>query len=297
MAIERFNFRFSRSFGSSRLTHLAIVIGWLGLAPLGCGSDTRPEGEPKSLKEWKALRAYHDENVWANETLAQEYELTLVAIWDALLRVDDNYDRKVAILSSIQFDEVTLGKPKLVERLDHGIESFVLESPGTTLTHEKWGSFLRELASGGYRLIQSEFHHARFVPETEDSPARSLVKIVLHAIDEGADRRIIVDGEVGVEWSGRRDESGNPIAVELDATGLRMLTRTGPPIFKQILGFGIKDGEKLSQLHPILVLWNAVVSPWRHLVEWEAAALIAVGRSPPGARRRQQKPCDVGHSC
>jgi len=205
------------------------------------------------LAEWKALRAYHDENVWANETLAQEYELTLVAIWDALLGVDDDYDRKVAILSSIQFDEVTLGKPKLVESLDHGIESFVLEAPRTTLTHAKWGRFLRELAGGGYRLIQSEFHHARFVPETEDSPARSLVKVVFHAIEDGADRRIIVEGEVGVEWSGLRDESGNPIAAKLDATGLRMLTRTGPPIFEQILGFGVKDGDKLSRLHPILI--------------------------------------------
>ena len=253
MVIGRFNFRNSCSFGSPRLARLALVIGWLGLAPLGCGDGDRPEGRPKSLGEWKALRAYHDENVWANETLAQEYELTLVAIWDTLLGVDDDTYRKVAILSSIQFDEVTLGKPKLVEELDHGIESFILERPGTTLTHEEWGRFLRELASGGYRLIQSEFHHTRFVPATEDSPARSLVKIVFHAIEDGADRRIIVNGEVGVEWSGLRDESGNPIAANLDATGLRMLTRTGPPIFKQILGFGLRDGENLSRLHPILV--------------------------------------------
>ncbi|MFB3117382.1 MAG: FG-GAP repeat domain-containing protein, partial [Myxococcota bacterium] len=229
------------------------MIGWLGLAPLGCGDGDLPEGRPKSLAEWKALRAYHDENVWANETLAQEYELTLVAIWDTLLGVDDDTYRKVAILSSIQFDEVALGQPKLVEELDHGIESFVLERPGATLTHEEWGRFLRELASGGYRLIQSEFHHTRFVPATEDSPARSLVKIVFHVIEDGADRRIIVNGEVGVEWSGRRDERGNPIAAKLDATGLRMLTRTGPPIFKQILGFGLRDGENLSRLHPILV--------------------------------------------
>ena len=55
MAFDRFNFRISRSFGSSRLTHLAIVIGWLGLAPLGCDSDTRLEGEPTSLKEFQNL--------------------------------------------------------------------------------------------------------------------------------------------------------------------------------------------------------------------------------------------------
>ena len=76
---------------------------------------------------------------------------------------------------------------------------------------------------------------------------------MFHIIEDGADRRIIVDGEVGVEWSGLRDGRGNPIAAKLDATGLRMLTRTGPPIFEQILGFGIKDGKNLSRLHPILV--------------------------------------------
>jgi hypothetical protein len=41
--------------------------------------------------------------------------LTLVAIWDALLGVDDNCDPKVAIPSSIQFDELTVGKPIVVE--------------------------------------------------------------------------------------------------------------------------------------------------------------------------------------
>ncbi len=81
MIFDTFNFRNLRSFGSSRLAQLAIVIGWLGLAPLGCGDGDLPEGRPKSLAEWKALRAYHDENVWADEMLAQEYELTLVAIW------------------------------------------------------------------------------------------------------------------------------------------------------------------------------------------------------------------------
>ncbi len=100
--------------------HLVVMIALLGLAPLGCGGDDRPEGEPSSLQEWKALRAYHDENVWENETIAQEYEMTLVAIWDALLGVDDDFDEKIAILSSIQFDQVTLGTPKLVEELDHG---------------------------------------------------------------------------------------------------------------------------------------------------------------------------------
>ncbi len=252
MAFTGFNARKWLSVESYRLTLVVVVMGCLGLVLLGCGDD-RIEAEPNSLAEWKALRAYHDENVWADENLAQEYEQSLVAIWDALLGVDDDFDRKVAIMSSIQFDEVALGTPKLIEELDHGIKSFVLDSPRKSLTHEEWGSFLRELASGGYRLIQSEFHHARFVPATDDSPARSLVKIVFHAIEEGADRRIIVDGEVGVEWSGFRDDRGNPLAAKLDATGLRMLTRIGPPIFKQILGFGIRDGEKLSQLHPILI--------------------------------------------
>jgi hypothetical protein len=241
-----------RLIGATGWLGLAL-IGWLGLALFGCGGDDRPEGEPQTLAEWKALRAYHDETVWANEALAGEHELTLVAIWDALLGVDDEYDRKVEILSSIQFDEVTLGKPKLIESLDHGVDRLVLEASGTTLTNEEWGKFLRELANGGYRLIQSEFHHARFVPPTEDSPARSLVKIVFHLIEDGAERRIILDGEVGVEWSGDRDERGNPMAAKLDATGLRMLTRTGPPTFKQILGLGIRDGENLSRLHPILV--------------------------------------------
>ena len=121
----------------------------LPLGILAC-NDERPDApvaastaaRPSSLEAWRAQRTRLDETVWTNEKLAQRYEQTLVALWDALLAAGRRGDpsAKVEILSSLEFETLSIGTPRSVERLDHGIERFEFALPHRTLTSREWAT-------------------------------------------------------------------------------------------------------------------------------------------------------------
>jgi len=233
---------------------VASVSAALLLAILpGCGEDRA--ASPQSLEDWIAHQQHLEETVWADEFISQQYERTLVALWDALLLAKRSGDRaaKPKILTSIDFESLTIGTMAPVETLDHGIGVFEARRPNTALTHADWVGFVERLSNAGYRLVQSEWHHARFSPPSDDSPAQSQVAITLHLIEGSDARRIIVEGELAVVWSDRRDDRGNPIPAQIDATALRMLTRSGPVPFERALRFEQPTRGGLSGIHPVLL--------------------------------------------
>ncbi len=239
-------------FRAYRLPARLLLVVCTAVWGLAC---PEADSRPSSLEEWRAQRARLDETVWANERLAQQYEQTLVALWDALLQADRRGEPadKAGILADLAVERITIGTPVPVEVLDHGIERIVFEAPRQTLTSTEWAGFVGDLASEGYRLVQSEWHHARFEPKTDESRARSLVSIVLH-IEAADERRIIVEGELGVEWSEERDRAGNFVPLRVDATGLEMLTRSGPLAFERI--FSVRSPRRpddYAGIHPLLI--------------------------------------------
>jgi hypothetical protein len=205
----------------------------------GCGEDRA--ASPQTLDDWVAHRQRLDETVWADEILAQEYERTPVALWDALLRADRQGDlgAKSEILASLEFEALTIGVPHPIEALDHGIAVFELRPPHTTLTRDDWARLVERLSNAGYRLIQSEWHHARFIPPS---------------LTQGIDaRRIILEGELAIVWSERRDDRGNPVPALIEATALRMLTHSGPAPFERALRFEKPTRDGFSGIHPVLL--------------------------------------------
>jgi len=58
---------------------------------------------------------------------------------------------------------------------------------------------------------------------------------------------------LAVVWSDRRDDRGNPIPARIDATALRMLTRSGPAPFERALRFEHPTRDGLSGIHPVLL--------------------------------------------
>jgi putative component of toxin-antitoxin plasmid stabilization module len=228
------------------------LIGALAFG-LACGEG---DGRPASLEAWQAQRSRLDESVWANERLAQEYEQSLVALWDALLAADRRGDpaAKADVLARVALERITLGKPGPVEALDHGIERFALAEPKRNLNGSQWSAFVHELAAGGYQLVQSEWHHASFEPPQTGAPARSLVSIVLHVIAAAGERRITVEGNLAVEWSSERDEHDHFAPTRVDATGLEMFVRNGPPAFERIFSErSPRRPDPYAGIHPLLL--------------------------------------------
>ncbi|MBW2388464.1 MAG: CRTAC1 family protein [Deltaproteobacteria bacterium] len=232
-----------------RLVSAALLLATLS----GCGEDRA--AFPQSLDSWIAHRQQLEQTVWADELIAQQYERTLVALWDALLRADRNDvpGAKAKIFAAIDFDTLTIGTPGRIEVLDHGIAVFEFRPPYTKLTRNDWATLVERLSNVGYRPVQSEWHHARFIPPSEDSPARSQVAIALH-LTQGIDtQRIIIEGELAIVWSKRRDDRGNPIPALIEATALRMLTRSGPAPFVRAMRFEQPTRDGLSGIHPVLL--------------------------------------------
>jgi len=224
---------------------------------LACDEDDR---RPASLEAWRAQRSRLDESVWANERLAQQYEQSLVALWDALLAADRRGDpaAKADVLARVALERITLGKPVPIEALDHGIERFALAEPKRDLDRAQWSAFVHELATGGYELVQSEWHHTSFEPPQTGAPARSLVSIVLHVVGPAGggagERRITVEGNLAVEWSSERDAHDHFAPTRVNATGLEMFVRNGPPAFERIFSLhSPRRPDPYVGIHPLLL--------------------------------------------
>lgn len=200
------------------------------------------------LKKREELNA----TVWAQETEAQRHEQTLVALWDALLGAQRSpkptaYD----IFAALPLQAVTPGKPKAAKTLDHGIEEVRFET-GKPLDPKGWKAWLAALEKEGYRLRQSEWHHAKFEKDAQGA-ARSEVTVVLHATHASKPGRWAVDGAITVWWSGKDDASGHPIPQSVDLSGLRLLRRAAAPGFEPWLKFDPSQPGKAAGIHPLLV--------------------------------------------
>ncbi len=240
---------------------LALVLGATpGLFACDEAASTQPLGgdaaRPSDIDGWKARRTRIDQTLWADGVIAQQYERTLVALWDALLaakRRGADAD-KLKILSSLRFEELTVGDPQQLETLDHGIERFELSRDQRVFVPGTWAAHLNDLFASGLRLVQSEWHHARFQPATGDEPARSKVAVVLHVRDAVGGRRFIVDGELDVAWSDQRDAAGNPLPAKIDASDLQMLARTEAPAFESVLRYASPQRtDPYAGIHPVLL--------------------------------------------
>jgi hypothetical protein len=235
------------------LAPASVTVALLLATLAGCGEDRATT--PKSLEDWIAHHERLEQTVWAGEFISQKYEKTLVALWDALLRADrkGEPETKAEILGAVVFNQLTIGNLQRTETLDHGIELFESKPPYATLTHGDWLKRIEQFERDGYRLIQSEWHHVGFTPPGKDAPARSKIEIALHLIEGSEIRRIIVEGALEVTWSDRLDDRGHPIPAAIDATGVRVLTRHGPPPFERIARFERKIPGGRSGIHPVLV--------------------------------------------
>lgn len=238
----------------------------LGVAP---GSEpTGADEAAETAPSLRALRERLDATVWQREELAQDYERSLVALWDNLLAAGRRGEpaAKFRVLADLDPGEVILGAPHPVASLDHGIEQSEFGPPLDLLDRSKWSALLDRLAESGYVLVQSEWHHARFEPAAGQAPARSEVAVVLHGIHEPTGRRFAIDGPVEVEWAEARDRNGLARPRRVDASGLRMLSRAHSPAFEKVGvfpretanpaltgGLGPESGAGASRLHPLVV--------------------------------------------
>jgi hypothetical protein len=206
------------------------------LAAVACGADTEGPSEPSiSLLSTepnsadlrlRERRAALDATIWKDEVAAQEFEATFVRLWDDLRNSED----AIEVLSAFQFSKLTLGVGRTPDSLDLGITHWSNAADTRDLEPGDWREFLTGFQQVGWELVQSEWHHTRFVP-SESGPKQSEFEIVLHAQNSEEQRRAIVQGTIRVVWKGEQDSHGHWLVGEIDASALEFWERRGPPAF------------------------------------------------------------------
>jgi len=203
---------------------------------------------PTTVKDLLELRDFHDRTTWSKEVLAQKHEQVFVRLWDNLIHRRDNFQ----VLKEFQFDSIKLGADLAEQELDWDIKRKTYTS-SRTLTREEALTLLSRLEANGYELTESEWHHSAFEPASGGQPAKSTVSILLHIQNAKQNRRIIVRGDLGIEWK----LGAEPAVARVDASNLYMLTRDGAPAFEvaSVESFTMGKGgiKNPASIHPVMI--------------------------------------------
>ena len=215
---------------------------------------TRPS--PKTFEGMMQQRAQLDNSVWATERLAQRYEQVLVRMWDDLLaqaRLPDGGD-KYKILAEVPFREsIKVARPGGdATSYDLGIKFLELDVPGESMDRAAWSAFVENFRRGGYQIIQSDWHHAKFTPH-DDGTAESTVTFAMHVTHPERKLRVAIDGEIDIQWTTDEDQFGKPLPQNINARKLRLFTRTGTPAFQKVATIDPSTPGKPQQVHPVLL--------------------------------------------
>lgn len=145
-------------------------------------ADNSSEVETKDSDDFLEERRKLDETVWANEVQAQKYEAVFVRLWDRIRNADAA--GKLSVLADFPFTgELTIGTPGPAETLKSGISLSKFQSePSRTFNEAKWGKFVRSIEDAGVQIVQTEWHHSRFVPASDSSAPTSTISFTIHAI-------------------------------------------------------------------------------------------------------------------
>ena len=146
------------------------------------------------------------------------------------------------LLAKFPQERIRLGTLTDQSSLDHGIELFALEPADASLTQSEWSTWLDHFYGRGYRLVESEWHHARFT-SAADRSAHSTVNIKLHVVNEQTNERLVVDGPLEVDWMTPSNGTA-PLPAVIDASQLRLKRRVGDPAFRQVALFRSKRTAK-----------------------------------------------------
>ena len=179
------------------------------------------KGKSKSKQSERSRRDTLDKTVWANEVLAQAHEAVFVELWDRLR----GEPKAAHILGTFPFERLRVCKKTETTAPNNRPLSCGWLSP------KSWKSKLVDLQSLGYRLVQSEWHHRRFIPGKTKAGAQSIVKVTLHVENERRGSRHIIEGSMRVDWAASHQAGSPPRIDSIDALDLQFTHSTRRPPF------------------------------------------------------------------
>lgn len=204
---------------------------------------------------------------WRKELVARQHEAIFVQLWDQLR----TNTASLTVIQHFRFGELLIGTPGEPTDVALGISRTELGPPFETLSRDEWHRRVSQWFEKGYRLEQSEWRHPRF--DWSDGGAhQSTLAIWLHLVNTNLSERIVLRGQLRVEWG--RGADGKPIPQRINATGLELLRRSGETPFLHIVTEAV-TGENAPFLEPLLQLYDLdrdglseIILPRRNRVYW-----------------------------
>lgn len=189
---------------------------------------------PAETAEILAARQELDKTIWKDEVAAQQYETVFVDLWDRLR--GEEPELKLSVLADLPFEgDLTFGTAKTVETLSLGVTQTALERTTLrTFQAPQWRNWVRAFRKDGIEIVQTEWHHSRFVPASETSPPQSTISFAIQAQRESSATHFSIKGDLEVEWS-TKQESDKPVLDSITVTNLKMQERTGSDGFQPFL--------------------------------------------------------------
>jgi enediyne biosynthesis protein E4 len=225
--------------------------------PTPVGTPAAPTADSalkESIVRLLAEQQKLDESLWADEVDAQRYEQPFVRLWDRLRSSKNPWEE----LAAFGFTEAGWPGKQSVTKEGSGLVSTSFGGAVNAVARAEVLGWLRSFSRKGYKLVQSEWHHARFEKST-NGPPRSDFNVTLH-ISAPTDRQIELKGKLSVEWKTPTGTDEAPIAEKLIATEVQMLERTGKPAFQEhelpllklrvalpVMAHDV-DGDRLSEI-------------------------------------------------
>jgi hypothetical protein len=202
---------------------------------------------PRTAQEHLEFREALDETLWKNEVQAQEHERPFIRLWDELRTRPNPFD----VLKDFPFAQLRFKELRLAAELDLDVKSYALSGKPVSLDPAGWAAWLSEIEAGGYRIVQTEWHHSHFVPATEVAPASSLVSFVIDIVRAAPARRTTIRGDLVVHWAKTPGDDDGPVADVMEAKDVTVWVRDAPPAFEPM--FTAKTDAAHKRLMPLVV--------------------------------------------
>ncbi len=198
------------------------------------------------IRDATLTREQMDKDVWKDEMASQDYESTIVRLWDDLRAAKHDWQP----LHDFIFNSLKIGDPKKTSNHQHSVKKVIFGAAEKTLSRAQWQSQLVQWKKLGFRLVETEWHQEVFEPSLDGKPASSQFKIVAHVEHKKNEERYIIRGRLHIRWSGKRDVSGRPIASDMKLTEMLLLRRNGvvPFIKSAVLDVLVEDPQKRRRL-------------------------------------------------
>jgi hypothetical protein len=214
--------------------------------------ENEPSTASSTTNRINSLQAREDEadrTVWAKEMLAERCGSTFESLWDSLNATTN----KLPILANFPFGEIVLPHWASTEHLPHGIDLRAGEGPGDSVSQAAWRQQIQELAKEGWTLDNVEFRHTRFEVDTNGAPSRSRFYFSAHLTNPSHQDRAMLEGDLLVDWENPGPGALAVTVKRLDASHLKLKTRTGEPFFKKILDASFRPSDTARVIDPLIV--------------------------------------------